>query len=94
MGTGMAIGTGRGSDEPAMMGVLPGRGIVVGDADLLIHGPRLLPRGAREEGALVVDSPSRGRLFGTDWEDERLDDGRIAGVTTPDRPPCPEVGGA
>ncbi len=46
-----------------MVGVLPGKGILVGDAGLLMTGPLLLPSGARVDGALVVDSPSRGRLF-------------------------------
>ena len=55
----------------------------VGDAERLMAGPRLLPSGARVLAWVEVESPRRGRLFGTDWELARLDAGRTAGVTTP-----------
>ena len=92
LGTGMTRGTGRGRDEPTVVGVLPGPGIFVGEPARLTLGPRLLPRGARFVWTEVA-SPRRGRLLGTDCELPRVDAGRTAGVTTPDLP-CPDVEGA
>ena len=70
------------------VGVLPGKGIFVGEEErLMLAGPRLFPSGARAFIFEEAESPRRGRLFGTDCELDRLEEGRTAGVTTPDLPP-------